>query len=185
LNVRQSAPKQTYLSHRPIQCQSDNMIQLIPMTEKEFRIYLKEETARYAEVNVEVGYWKKTEALKKSIEQHNQLLPQGLATLGHHLFTITIEDKKPVGTIWMAESHKSKIPAGFIYDLFINPTYRRKGVATQAMLCLEEKAKQLGLEVLYLHVFAFNNNAKHLYEKLGYRITSLNMAKHLSPSKHT
>ena len=155
------------------------MIQLVPKTEKEFQAYLKEGTARYAEVNVKAGYWKKTEALKKSIETHNQLLPQGLATPGHHLFTIIADNKKSVGTIWMAEDHRSKTPAGFIYDLFVKEPYRRKGVATQAMLLLEEKAKQLGLEVLYLHVFAFNKNAKHLYEKLGYQITSMNMVKQL------
>ena len=155
------------------------MVQLVPKTEKEFQTYLKEQTARYAEANVKAGYWKKTEALKKSIEAHNQLLPQGLATPRHHLFTITTDDKKPVGTIWMAEDHRSKTPTGFIYDLFIKEPYRGKGFATQAMLLLEEKARQLGLRVLRLHVFAFNTNAKNLYEKLGYQITSIMMAKQL------
>jgi ribosomal protein S18 acetylase RimI-like enzyme len=155
------------------------MIQLVPKTEREFRTYLREETARFAEANVRAGYWNKTEALKKSIEAHNQLLPRGLATPRHHLFTITTDNKKPVGTIWMAEDHRSETSAGFIYDLFIKEPYRRKGLATQAMLLLEEKAKQLGLKVLYLHVFAFNTNAKHLYEKIGYQITSVNMAKQL------
>ena len=155
------------------------MIQLVPKTEKEFQTYLREETARYAEANVRAGYWKKTEAPKKSIEAHNQLLPQGLATPRHHLFTITIDNKKSVGTIWIAEDRRSKTPTGFIYDLFIKEPYRGKGLATQAMLLLEEKAKQLGLEVLYLRVFAFNTNAKNLYEKLGYQITSMNMAKQL------
>ena len=155
------------------------MIQLVPKTEKEFQTYLKEETARYAEANVKAGYWKKTEALKKSIEAHNQLLPQGLATPRHHLFTIRNNSKKSVGTIWIAEDHRSKTPTGFIYDLLIKEPYRGEGLATQAMLLLEEKARQLGLKVLYLHVFAFNANAKHLYEKLGYQITSMHMAKQL------
>ena len=160
-------------------CQSDCVIQLVPKTEQEFQTYLKEGTARYAEANVKAGYWKKTEALKKSIEAHNQLLPLGLATPRHHLFTITTDNKKSVGTIWIAEDHRSKTPIGFIYDLFIKEPYRGKGLATQAMLLLEEKAKQLDLKVLYLRVFAFNTNAKNLYEKLGYQITSMNMAKQL------
>ena len=155
------------------------MIQLIPKTEKEFQAYLKEETARYAEASVKAGYWKKTEALEKSIEAHNQLLPQGIATPRHHLFTIKTNNNKSIGTIWITEDHRSETPAGFIYDLFIKEPYRDKGLATQAMLLLEEKAKQLGLKMLYLHVFAFNTNAKHLYEKLGYQITSIMMAKQL------
>lgn len=155
------------------------MIQLIPKTEKEFQAYLKEGTARYAEANVKAGYWKKPEALERSVEAHNQLLPQGLATPRHHLFTITTDHKKSIGTIWMAEDPRSEKPAGFIYDLFIKEPYRGKGLAAQAMLLLEEKAKQLGLKVLYLHVFAYNTNAKHLYERLGYHITSMNMSKKL------
>lgn len=155
------------------------MIKLVPKTEKEFQIYLKEGTATYAEDNVKAGYWKKTEALKKSIEAYNQLLPKGLATPGHHLFTITTDDRKSVGTIWLAEDHRSETPAGYIYHLFIKERYRRKGFATQAMLLLEEKAKQLGLKVLYLNVHACNMNAQHLYEKLGYQITSMHMAKQL------
>jgi ribosomal protein S18 acetylase RimI-like enzyme len=155
------------------------MIRLVPKTEKEFQTYLKEETTRYAEANVRAGYWKKTEALKKSIEAHNQLLPKGLATPRHHLFTITTDNKKSVGTIWLAEDHRSKAPTGFIYDLFIKEPNRGKGVATQAMLLLEKEAKHLGLKVLHLHVFAFNTNAKNLYEKLGYQTTSMNMAKQL------
>jgi len=155
------------------------VIQLVPKTEKEFQTYLKEGTARYAEDNVKAGYWKKTDALKKSIEEYNKLLPQGLATPKQHLFTIMTDNKKSVGTIWIAEDHRSETPTGFIYDLFIKEPYRGKGLATQAMLLLEEKAKQLGLKMLCLHVFAFNTNAKHLYEKLGYQITSMRMAKQL------
>jgi RimJ/RimL family protein N-acetyltransferase len=155
------------------------MIQLVPKTEKEFETYMKEKTASYAEENVRAGYWKKTEALEKSIEAINRLLPQGLVTPRHHLFTITTDNKESVGTIWMAEDYRSKTPAGFIFDLSIKEPYRGKGLATQAMLLLEEKAKQLGLKMLYLRVFAFNTNAKHLYEKLEYQITSMNMAKQL------
>ena len=51
------------------------------------------------------------------------------------------------------------------------------GFATQAMLALEEKAKELGLVILRLHVFTHNAVARSLYEKLGYEVSSLNMAK--------
>ena len=36
-----------------------------------------------------------------------------------------------------------------------------------------------GLETLALHVFGHNPGARALYEKLGYEITNINMAKHL------
>jgi ribosomal protein S18 acetylase RimI-like enzyme len=73
------------------------------------------------------------------------------------------------------------VPSGFIYDLFVEEPWRGRGLAGQAMLALEERARQLGLATLYLHVFADNPVARALYDKLGYRVTSLNMAKPLSP----
>ena len=62
------------------------MIKLIPMTETEFKAYLEEDIKEYAEVNVRNGYWDETEALEKSKQAHDQLLPDGPATKDHHLF---------------------------------------------------------------------------------------------------
>ena len=50
------------------------------MTEDEFKAYLEEDIKEYAAVNVRNGYWDESEALEKSRESHNQLLPDGLAT---------------------------------------------------------------------------------------------------------
>lgn len=156
------------------------MIRLVPMTENEFEAYVAHDIAVYAEVNIKAGYWNTAEALDKSRAEHQRLLPDGLATRDHHLFTI--EDaghNEKVGTIWLAVDREAAVPAGFIYDLFIDEPFRRKGFATQAMLALEEKAKELGLITLRLHVFVHYDVARSLYEKLDYEVTSLNMAKRL------
>jgi ribosomal protein S18 acetylase RimI-like enzyme len=47
------------------------------------------------------------------------------------------------------------------------------------MRALEGEAKRLGFKKLGLHVFGHNMIARGLYEKLGYAITNLNMAKSL------
>ena len=44
---------------------------------------------------------------------------------------------------------------------------------------LEEIAREMGLRQLELHVFAFNDGARTLYDSLGYTVTGLNMAKRL------
>lgn len=160
----------------------DMRVELIPMNEYEFQIYEARETARYAEANVRAGYWSPAEALDKARQAHRRLLPQGMATPGHHFFAIVAADiQGPVGAIWMAEERSTSVPSGFIYDLFVEEPWRGRGLAGQAMLALEERARQLGLATLYLHVFADNPVARALYDKLGYRVTSLNMAKPLSP----
>lgn len=38
----------------------------------------------------------------------------------------------------------------------------------------------MGLQALYLHVFAHNPNAKALYDRLGYQVTSYRMSKPLT-----
>jgi RimJ/RimL family protein N-acetyltransferase len=160
------------------------MIKLIPFTEKEFEDYRRQGIARYAEENVKAGFWNPAEAIEKSRAAHEALLPQGLATPHQHLFSIReMENGEQVGTIWLSEDTESGIPSGFIYDLFIFEPFRRRGYATRAMRALEDKAKGLGLTVMYLHVFAHNPAARSLYDKLGYGVKSTNMAKPLTSGK--
>jgi ribosomal protein S18 acetylase RimI-like enzyme len=68
---------------------------------------------------------------------------------------------------------------GFIYDIAIDESQRGKGYGRQAMQLIEEKARELGLRQMGLHVFAKNKVALNLYESLGYETKSLNMIKDL------
>jgi ribosomal protein S18 acetylase RimI-like enzyme len=61
----------------------------------------------------------------------------------------------------------------------IDEKSRGKGYGKQIMLLLEEKARELGLKSLALHVFGSNQVARGLYEKLGYEVSSLNVTKPL------
>ena len=47
--------------------------------------------------------------------------------------------------------------------------YHRRGLGTEMMYLLEEEARKLGLQRSYLHVWAINDAALHLYKKVGYR----------------
>ena len=47
--------------------------------------------------------------------------------------------------------------------------YRRRGLGTEMMFLLEEEARKLGLRRIYLHVWALNDAARYLYQKVGYR----------------
>jgi GNAT superfamily N-acetyltransferase len=157
------------------------MVTLAPFTKKEFEIYLQQGIARYAEENVQAGYWSASEAMEKSRSTHAKLLPEGFTTPNQYLFSIREPVRgEQVGTIWLSADTESATPSGFVYDLFIYEPFRRKGYATGAMLALEIKARELGLTVIRLHVFAHNPAAKSLYDKLGYGAMSTNMAKSLT-----
>ena len=156
-------------------------VRLIPMTEEEFKRFLERELAEYAQENVKAGYWSESEALAKSRESHQRLLPEGLATPNHYLFNIqNAVTGDPVGVLWLFANVAAARPSGFIYDLFIEEEFRRRGYARQAMLAVEDKARELGLASIGLHVFAHNTSAKPLYDQLGYQVRSYNMIKELS-----
>jgi len=150
------------------------------MTSEAFEAFLERDIAEYAAEKVKAGNWKAGEALQRSRDEHHMLLPDGLATPGHHLYTIwDDESHEDVGILLFAEQRNWAEPTGFIYDLFIEDRFKQRGFARQAMLVLEEVARELGLATLALHVFGFNQPARRLYEKLGYEITNINMAKKL------
>jgi RimJ/RimL family protein N-acetyltransferase len=157
------------------------MVRLIPMTATDFQAYLEEDTERYAQVRVRAGDWQPLEALQKSREEHQQLLPDGLATRNHYL--CSIEDEalgSKVGVIWFAIYDRQLQPAAFVYDLLIYGEFQRRGYGRQALLTLEAKAKELGVDKIALHVFAHNHVARVLYENAGFEITGIYLAKKLT-----
>ncbi len=157
------------------------MVSLRNMTEEEFGAFLTRITQEYAQEKVKAGSWTAAEALQRSKKEHDDLLPHGLSSQHQHLYTI-VADGEPAGQLWLSTEPKFGQDTGFIYELFVAEPFRRKGVATQAMLLLETLALRLGVKTLALHVFGHNTGAKALYDELGYRITDINMAKPLSGS---
>jgi ribosomal protein S18 acetylase RimI-like enzyme len=154
-------------------------VDLVPMTQAQYKAWLAGAIAEYADENVTSGRWSAQEAMGRSREEHERLLPLGLATPNNHLWSITrASDREQVGILWMAVVDKPT-PHAFIYNIEIHGPFRRHGFAEQAMTKLEGEARRLGLDRIGLHVFGHNSAARPLYEKLGYLPTSINMVKHL------
>ena len=151
---------------------------LIPMTQPEYEAFVERVIPEYAADNVRAGYWSESEALEKSREATEKLLPNGLQTENHYLYTL-YDGSDAVGMIWIRADLESPIKNGFIFELYVDEKFRGKGYGKQAMLLIEEKARELGLKSLGLHVFAVNTVARKLYESVGYEVSSLNMTKKL------
>ena len=154
------------------------MSTLIPMTQPEYEVYLKHLIPDYAADNVRAGYWDESEALEKSRKQVDSLLPQGLQTKDHYIYTL-VDEEQAVGMIWLRAQLDRAVKSGFIYDVIVDEKFGGKDYGRQLMTLIEEKARELDLKSIGLHVFAYNKVAKNLYESLGYELTSLNMIKKL------
>jgi ribosomal protein S18 acetylase RimI-like enzyme len=154
------------------------MSKLIPMTQPEYDEYLKHLIPDYAAENVRAGYWDESEALEKSRQQVESLLPQGLQTKDNYIYSL-FDGGHKVGMIWMKAEMNRPVKGGFIFDVIVDERFRGKGYGKQVMALIEEKARELELKSIGLHVFAHNTVAKNLYESIGYEISSLNMIKKL------
>ena len=154
------------------------MSELIPMTQPEYDEYLKHLIPDYAADNVRAGYWDESEALEKSRQQTAALLPQGLQTKDHYIYNL-VDGDQIVGMIWLKAQLDRAVKSGFIFDVMVDEKFRGKGYGRQVMSLIEEKARELDLKSIGLHVFAYNKVAKNLYESMGYEVSSLNMIKKL------
>ena len=152
------------------------MVQLVPMQEEDFEPYLERDIKEYAESHVRNGNWKKEEALVRSREEHQQLLPDGLQSKDQYLFSIFDETSgQKLGMLWVNISNNQ----AFIYDFRIDEGERGKGYGKQALVALDEKLKSMNVESVGLHVFGDNTTAQELYKKMGYQITGIQMKKAL------
>ena len=155
------------------------LIKLKPMNEETFNQYYNYSLKEYANEHVKAGNWKEDDAEQKAREQFEQLLPDGLATKEHVLFSV-LHDEKPIGILWLHIQSNKEEKQAFIYDIELYDSERGKGLGSATMAALDEYAKSESIKQIRLHVFAHNQRAIALYEKMGYEMTDHQMLKRLS-----
>ncbi|WP_409319386.1 GNAT family N-acetyltransferase [Pseudomonas sp. KCJK9016] len=155
-------------------------VTLVPMDDTEFAAFTERAVEEYAQGMVASGEWSQAEAPHRSATAFAQLLDQGRLTEGHQLWVLR-DNQRRFGELWIARRHVGSKPIAFILDIYIEPGERRQGHARRAMLAAENWARRNGCQEMRLHVFGRNLPARGLYEKLGYEIASLTMAKPLPP----
>ena len=156
-------------------------VSLKAMNEESFSDYRKQAIPAYAKDNVESGRWEKSEALERSEQDFDRLLPEGLGSKSNYLFNvIENESGKNVGHIWVKVEDNIRTKSAFIYDIEIYEHYRRKGYAKSGLRCIEKVVADLGATTLGLHVFNYNSAAMALYNSIGYQVVSHNMSKVIS-----
>lgn len=146
------------------------------MNQEDFQQYIINAINDYAKDKVASGNWSEDEAINLSRESFTRLLPQGEKSEFNYLFSI-FHDQHIVGMIWIAQKSPTNNDEGFIYDFIIFEQYQGLGYGKKAMKEIEIIAKELGMKKIGLHVFGHNKIARGLYEKMGYEITNITMAK--------
>ena len=153
-------------------------ISLVELDDAPYREYRDHLVRDYAADKVRAGAWSESEAQIRAAKDVDGLLPEGPATQGHFLYSVR-EDAADaeVGTVWFALRDSGVGRSVWIYDIIINESFRRRGYASRTLELVEARAKELGAKSVELHVFGHNQGAQALYEKVGYSVTSITMAK--------
>lgn len=158
------------------------MIELVPMRPEELSSFLDRMVPDYAESHVRSGQWSTEEAPKRARAEIDHLLPQGVDSPDQFLRLVRDPGLgRSVGEVWCSLRKQDGPPTFFVYWIGIAPSFRRKGYASEAFREVEAEARRQGAVRVALHVFGENVAARALYEKLGYGVTNLIMAKAVLP----
>lgn len=153
-------------------------VRLLPVTEAAYQAWLARLVPAYAADLQRAGHGTAEEALERARLQTAELLPQGRATPGQHIWTIADDTGLAAGILWVA-AEGARPDRAFIYDIEIDADRRGQGLGTAALAALEEWAHAQGITAIGLHVFGDNEGARRLYRRLGYLETSVQMEKRL------
>jgi RimJ/RimL family protein N-acetyltransferase len=70
-----------------------------------------------------------------------------------------------------------------VLGIVVKQGYRSAGIGTEIMKALVEEARKMNLKVLTLALFATNERARHVYEKIGFVETGRIPKKHFKDNK--
>ncbi len=157
-------------------------VRLSNMSEQDYQRFFETTVSDYAEENVQAGYWCAADALERSRKELLRLLPDGVRTKGHRLYTVHDPSSgQAMGHVWIRVEEGLGGLTGFIFAIYLEKDLRGRGFGKATMKELDQEAGRLGLRALVLHVFSTNKVALHLYERSGYQTRSVNMVKMFHP----
>jgi ribosomal protein S18 acetylase RimI-like enzyme len=155
------------------------MTVFVPISEAGYADFVATAVPACAADKVASGQWATDESLEPSRIAFAEWLRQGRHTADNCLFGIEDDRQRTVGTLWLAAKEQAGRRIDYLYDIGIQPEYRRRGHAARALAAAEAEARKLGLCGIALHVFGHNAGARALYETLGYTPTNIRLFKRL------
>jgi ribosomal protein S18 acetylase RimI-like enzyme len=150
------------------------------MSEGEFAAYAADSVPRYAQDKVRAGQWTEEQSVQMAQATFKEYLPNGLKTPDNFIYRVRDRSKDTdVGILWYAIKERGGKKVAFICDISVHSEHRRAGYGRLTLSALEKEARARGLAGVGLHVFGHNPAAQALYDKSGFRATSISMYKGL------
>lgn len=88
-------------------------------------------------------------------------------------------DTELVGFIWAYVHQFRDEPRMYVNEIRVKEEYRHRGIGSQLLKLVEDRAKEKGLPAVYLHAEAKNREVRRLYETCGYMEERIQMRKGL------
>jgi ribosomal protein S18 acetylase RimI-like enzyme len=156
------------------------VVQLVPMTAERYAVFRTVQERSYAENIARSGAFGERQARAKAADDFDRLLPEGLSTPGHELWTGHGEDGHEVGFLWLHLAERADGLHAFGYDFEVREDLRRRGYGRALMVAAERLCRARGVASVGLSVFGFNAGARALYEEQGFTVTAEMRAKSLT-----
>lgn len=138
------------------------------MTNDEFEVFYQWSIEHHAKHLMEELHMTQEDAIKETMEEIANMLPDGFNMEHNDLLTIVAEGES-VGFIWTIYEEAEGRKQCFICDFAIWESKRRKGYATEALRLEEKNAVEAGCQESVLFVADRNMAARALYRKCGYQ----------------
>jgi ribosomal protein S18 acetylase RimI-like enzyme len=142
-------------------------VRLVPFTEDDYATFTAASIDTYAEEIFKAGGYATPElAHADSVRQFGELLPDGLASAGQHLWA-AYDAERRVGLLWIFVEDAWS----YIYDIEMLAEVRGQGYGSEVLALGASEARRLGATHLGLNVFGHNADARRLYERSGFAVT--------------
>jgi ribosomal protein S18 acetylase RimI-like enzyme len=154
------------------------VVELVPMVDTDFRRYMETAVEDYAQSRFRCGDEAVEESRAAAKDAYEQLLSQGIASPGQHLFCIVAPGVQGrVGIVWLALREKYGVKSAYVYNIEVDEAHRGKGYGAGALARAEAFAREWGAVRLSLNVWNWNETARSLYEKAGFEVMAIGMTK--------
>jgi len=156
------------------------MISFTPVSDITFQGFVDYFVPDYAAEIVTNYALSEPEALQKAQQEIENSFPLAEKTPGQTLLCIMHSDNDlnlHVGYLWYKADSLQK--SAFINEFYLFPLFRNKGLGRKALRMLETTLRQDGFTQINLRVAGDNEQARHVYEASGFRVTGVNMNKRL------
>lgn len=87
------------------------------------------------------------------------------------------EGEELVAFIWSYVHQFREEGRMYVSEIRVEEEYRNRGIGRQLLKSIEDKAKELGINAVYLHAEAGNKEVRKLYQAYGYMEERIQMRK--------